>query len=131
IGQDIQYYKNLADTAENKSIRLAAIDSVLIRSYSTNLDDFIEYSIQYINLALAEDEVENAAKKAMNLQYPLTIYGNDPLNAITIINSVLARKYKITDSLLLGGLYLKRGSANAKIDLKNAVEDFNMALQNF
>src|SRR5690606_1385470 len=24
-----------------------------------------------------------------------------------------------------------RGSANAKIDLKNAVEDFNMALQNF
>src|SRR5690606_28400417 len=81
--------------------------------------------------ALKLDSIEAAAKKAMNLQYPLTHYGNDPLNAITIINSVLARKYKIKDSLLLGGLYLKRGSANTKVDLKKAIEDYNTALENF
>ncbi len=44
---------------------------------------------------------------------------------------MLARKYKIKDSLLLGGLYIKRGKANTKVDLKKAIEDYNLALQNF
>lgn len=110
---------------------MVVLDSLLKRTFSTNTEDFIKYSQQYINLALEHDSIEAAAKKAMNLQYPLTNYANDPLNAITIINSVLARKYKINDSLYLGGLYIKRGSANTKVDLKNAVEDYNTALQNF
>ena len=110
---------------------MVALDSLLKRTFSTNPDDFITYSIQYINLALNHDSIEAAAKKAMNLQFPLTNYANDPLNAITIINSVLARKYKIEDSLLLGGLYIKRGSANTKVDLKKAIEDYNTALVNF
>src|SRR5690606_7716435 len=107
------------------------MDSLLKRTFSTNTETFIKYSFQYIDLALKLDRIEAAAKKAMNLQYPLTHYGNDPLNAITIINSVLARKYKIKDSFLLGGLYLKRGSANTKVDLKKAIEDYNTALENF
>lgn len=110
---------------------MVALDSLLKRTFSTNTDDFIRYSTQYINLALKHDSIEAAAKKAMNLQFPLTNYANDPLNAITIINSVLARKYKIEDSLLLGGLYIKRGSANTKVDLKKAIEDYNTALINF
>ena len=110
---------------------MVALDSLLKRTFSTNTDDFIRYSTQYINLALKHDSIEAAAKKAMNLQFPLTNYANDPLNAITIINSVLARKYKIEDSLLLGGLYIKRGSANTKVDLKKAIEDYNTALVNF
>ncbi len=108
-----------------------ALDSLLKRTYSKNNDAFIKYSLQYIDIALERDSIEAAAKKAMNLQYPLTNYANDPLNSITIINSVLARKYKIKDSFLLGGLYFKRGSANAKVDLKSAIGDFDLALDNY
>lgn len=131
FGQDIPYYKNILNTTTSKSEKISALDSLLRRTYNTNPEAFITYSIEYIKLAQEMDSIEWAAKKAMNLQYPLTIYANDPLQAITIINSVLARKYRITDSLLLGGLYLKRGSANTKVDLKKAINDYNIALENF
>ena len=117
-GQNISHYEKIVNTTTNKQKKLTALDSLLKRTYSKDTDAFIKYSLQYIDLAQELDSIELAAKKAMNLQYPLTNYANDPLNAITVINSVLARKYKIKDSLLLGGLYMKRGSANTKVDLK-------------
>lgn len=129
--QDISHYEKIVNTTKDKSQKLTALDSLLKRTFSTNPESFIKYSFIYINLAQELDSVELAARKAMNLQYPLTNYGNDPLNSITIINSVLARKYKIKDSLLLGGLYIKRGKAHTKVDLKKAIEDYNLALQNF
>lgn len=130
-GQEIKYYEKIVNTTANKTEKLTALDSLLKRTFTTNPDLFIKYSMQYITLAQGMDSIESAAKKAMNLQFPLTNYANDPLNAITIINGVLARKYKIKDSLLLGGLYIKRGSANTKVDLKKAIEDYNLALENF
>lgn len=130
-GQNISHYEKIVNTTSNKQEKLTALDSLLKRTYSKDTDAFIKYSLQYIDLAQELDSIELAAKKAMNLQYPLTNYANDPLNAITVINSVLARKYKIEDSLLLGGLYMKRGSANTKVDLKRAIEDYNVALENF
>ncbi|WP_310991519.1 sensor histidine kinase [Aequorivita marina] len=131
ICQDVSHYKKIVKTTANKGAKLAALDSILIRTYKTDPDSFITYSFQYIALAQELDSTEAAAKKAMNLQYPLTNYKNDPLRAITVINSVLARKYKIKDSSLLGGLHIKRGSANKKVDLKIAIEDYNLALLNF
>ena len=130
-GQDIPHFEKDLTSTKNKTEKLAVLDSLLSRTYLNDSDAFIKYSIQYINLAQEIDSIEDAAKKAMNLQYPLTNYANDPLNAITIINTVLARKYKIKDSLLLGGLYIKRGNANAKVDLKKAIDDYDMALINF
>ncbi|MDN3723286.1 sensor histidine kinase [Aequorivita sp. SDUM287046] len=118
-------------SAKNETESLQALDSLLSLTFKTDTAAFIKYSMQYIALAQEMDSIEAAAKKAMNLQFPLTTYANDPLNAITIINSVLARKYKIKDSLLLGGLYIKRGKANTKVDFKKAIEDYNMALENF
>ncbi|MCZ4317902.1 sensor histidine kinase [Aequorivita viscosa] len=131
FAQDISHYEAIVNTTKNNTQKLTALDSILKRTFSTKPIAFISYSLQYIDLALAMDSIEYAAKKAMNLQYPLTNYANDPLQAITIINSVLARKYRIKDSLLLGGLYIKRGSANTKIDLNKAVADYNKALENF
>ncbi|MCG2417687.1 sensor histidine kinase [Aequorivita sp. F47161] len=131
FAQDISHYEAIVNTTKNNTQKLTALDSILKRTFSTKPNAFISYSLQYIDLALAMDSIEYAAKKAMNLQYPLTNYANDPLQAITIINSVLARKYRIKDSLLLGGLYIKRGSANTKIDLNKAVADYNKALENF
>lgn len=129
--QDISAYVKIVNTTKDDSQKLAALDSILIRTFSVNNDAFIKYSFQYIDLAQKMDNIEAAARKAMNLQTPLTNYANDPLNAVTIINSVLARKYKIKDSLLLGGLYIKRGKANSKVDLRKAIEDYNLALENF
>ncbi len=111
--------------------KLIILDSLLRQTYTTDPDAFIDYSFEYIELAQDLDSIESAAKKAMNLQHPLTTYANDPLRAITVINSVLARKYLIKDSLYLGGLYLKRGKANAKVNLQKAVDDYTIALENF
>ena len=130
-GQDIPHYEKKLASAQSSAEKMVALDSLLVRTFTKDNEAFIKYSIQYIEIAQKLDSIEAAARKAMNLQFPLTNYANDPLNAITIINSVLARKYKIRDSLLLGGLYIKRGKANMKVDLKSAIEDYNMALENF
>ena len=131
ISQDIQYYRSVADTSHNKLLKLVAIDSVLSKSFKKDNDAFIVFSIQYINLAKEIDSIDLAARKAMNLQYTLTAFKNDPRKAITIIDEVLAHKYKIKDSFLLGGLYLKRGGANYRIDQNKAIKDYSTAINNF
>jgi len=125
------YYRSIADTTHNKLLKLEALDSVISKSRNVDNDAFIVFSYQYINLAEELDSIEFAAKKAMNLQYVLTNYSNDPRKAITIIDEVLAYKYKIKDSFLLGGLYLKRGGAYFRIDILKAIEDYTLALNNF
>lgn len=129
--QDIQHYRSIADTTHNVDLKLEALDSVISKSRNIDPDSFIVFSIQYIDFAIENDKVENAAKKAMNLQYVLTDKKNDPRKAITIIDEVLANKYKIKDSFLLGGLYLKRGGANFRIDYTKAINDYTKALHNF
>lgn len=129
--QYIDYYKTVLDTTNNKALKLSTLDSLLARTYTTNKDAFIKYSFQYIDLAQQMDSMEAAAKKAIKLQGPLTNYGNDPYKSIAIIDRILVRKYKIRDSILLGGLYLKRGSANTKVDLKKAINDYTLAIENF
>lgn len=131
LSQDIQHYRSIADTTHNATLKLEALDSVISKSRNIDDDSFIVFSIQYINFAIKNDQVENAAKKAMNLQYVLTSKKNDPRKAITIIDEVLANKYKIKDSFLLGGLYLKRGGANFRINYTEAIKDYTKALENF
>jgi signal transduction histidine kinase len=127
----VEYYKKVADTAQNPSLKLTALDSVISKTFRKDDDTFVAYSIQYIDLAKEVDSFESAARKAMNLQFIITNRKNKPEQAVTIINEVLAHKYKIKDSFLLGGLYLKRGGANFRIDLKKAIEDYSLALENF
>ena len=129
--QDIVFYKNIIDTTTNSLLKLEAMDSVISKSVGNDNETFITFSQEYILLAKELDSIDKAAKKAMNLQKPLTEYKNDPTRAITIINSVLGEKYKMKDSFLLGGLYLKRGAANFEIDLKEAINDYTLAIQNF
>lgn len=131
VAQDVEYYKKLAAAAQNTEIQLLALDSVISKTFQEDDDTFVEYSIQYIDLAKSIDSIEKAARKAMNLQFTITSRKNRPEQAVSIINGVLAHKYKIKDSFLLGGLYLKRGRANFWIDLKKAIEDYTLALENF
>ncbi|WP_206074021.1 tetratricopeptide repeat-containing sensor histidine kinase [Marixanthomonas spongiae] len=130
-GQDISFYKNKARTASNIHEKLTAIDSVLSKSYGVDNETFITYSTQYIELAKKVDSIALAAKKAMNLQRVLSNYKNEPRKAVTVIDGVLAHKYKIKDSFLLGGLYLKRGKANLKLNVKDAIQDYETAIKNF
>lgn len=129
--QTTKELEKIIDSTKEKTHQLESLDSLLLQTFRTNPEAFISYSKQYIEIAEEMGRIEDAARKAMNLQHPLTNYGNDPLSAITIINGVLARKFKIRDSLLLGGLYLKRGRAHAKISLVDAIEDYTTALGNF
>ncbi len=129
--QDMQHYKSIVDTTHNTLLKLESLDSILSKSFRKDNDTFIVYSIQYINLAKEIDSIKLAAKKAMNLQHTLTSYKNDPNKAISIIDEVLAHKHKIKDSFLIGGLYLKRGGANFRINYTEAIKDYCNALNNF
>lgn len=129
--QDILHFKKILRSTEDNAKKLEVLDSLLIRTFNTNPQEFIDYSLQYIELAQSIDSIEDAARKAMNLQRPLSNYGSNPAEAVNVLNRVIARKYKIKDSLLLGGLYLKRGRAMAKINLAKAIEDYTSALENF
>lgn len=129
--QDLQYYKNTADTTTNDLLKLESIDSILSKSFRTDINTFINYSFKYIALAKKLDSFNLAAKKAISLQRPLTRVNNDPGKAITTISSILAHKYKIKDRTILGKLYLKRGDANLRLNLKAAVEDYTLALSHF
>jgi len=131
ISQDIEHYRFISDTTHNSLLKLEALDSVISKSRKKDDDTFIVFSIQYIQLAKKLDSIDLAAKKAMNLQYILTNNKNDPRKAVTIIDEVLAHKYKIKDSFLLGGLYLKRGGANFNLNQEKAITDYTKALNNF
>lgn len=131
VGQDLDYYLDLAEKAKNPTEKLTAIDSVLRKSFRKNDSIFIAKSFEFIEIAKEIDSIDQAAKKAMNLQSILTFSENDPKLAIRVIDGVLAHKYKINDSFLRGGLYLKRGRANERLNPAEAIEDFNTAIENF
>ncbi len=131
-GQDktIEYYKEESQLSKPPSTRLNALDTLMARTLHRDNDAFITYSKEFIALALEIDSVDAAAKIAMRLQHILTTYGNDPLQSITLLNNVIARKYKLKDSVLLGRLYVQRGRAKTRINIKAAVIDYNIALEN-
>ena len=129
-GQDINYYRIMADTTHDSLKKLVAIDSVLSKSFASNPDTFITYSLEYIALAKNIDSIAWAAKKAMNLQGPLLRKG-EARKSITVLDGVLARKNKIKDSFLLGGLYLKKGGGYFVIDTQKAIENYTLAIENF
>ncbi len=129
--QDIQYYIDLVETTSSRQERLVAMDSVVSKARETNLNTFVGYSLKYIELAKELDSIEAAARKMIDVHYSLSTVKNEPRQALTIIDGILARKYKINNSYLLGGLYLKRGESNKKLNLTDAIEDYKMAIASF
>ncbi len=129
--QDITFYKKLAQTASTDGERLVAMDSVVSKASKLDLDSFVKYSLEYIEFAKELDSINAAARKMIRVHHSLSVLKNDPRKALTIIDGILARKYKITSSYLLGGLYLKRGMSNNKLNLNDAIEDYKLAIANF
>lgn len=129
--QDVTYFKNIVENTQSPQEKLIALDSIISKSRRKNIDDFIAYSLQYIDLAKELDSVEAAAKKMINVSYSLTSIKNQPRKVLTLVDGILARKYMIKDSFLIGSLYLKRGGANSRLNLQQSVIDFENAIKNY
>jgi signal transduction histidine kinase len=82
-------------------------------------------------LAKELDSIEAAARKMINVSYSLTSIKNQPRQVLTLLDGILARKYAINDSFLLGTLYLKRGGANTRLDSQQAIVDFENAIKSY
>lgn len=129
---DISHYKSILNSSSDNQDKLVAIDSIIkIALREKNYDAFIDYTKSYVELAQLEGKYHEAARKAMNTTYPLTVFTKRPQDALNIINEALTFSHKITDSFYLGGLYLKRGGAYSEIDLDLAVKDYTLAIKNF
>ncbi len=131
VSQSIKHYRSILDTTQNISLKLIALDSIIAKSRLIDVETFIAFSEQYIEISIESNRIESAAKKAMNLQYVLTDKKNNPSKAIAIIDQVLAHKTNLKDSFLLGGLHLKRGGANYRINFEEAIKDYTNALKSF
>ncbi|NND88319.1 MAG: sensor histidine kinase [Flavobacteriaceae bacterium] len=131
LAQELNDYLLQLQTTLSDNERLVVLDSILSKSRQSDPELFVEHSLEYITLAKEVGDYEAAAKKAMNLQSPLTFVLKNPHKAVSTITGVLSHKYKIKDSFLLGGLYLKRGGAHFQINLNKAIEDYGLALKNF
>lgn len=128
--QGISDYKQIIETSSDQHQKLAALDSLLGFVWKErNFEDFISYSIDYIKLAEQLEEYEQMAKKAMNVSHPLSTIKNEPAKAVELIDKVLKYESKITESFLIGGLYLKRGGAYFRINTQKAIDDYTKALE--
>ncbi|PQB05205.1 ATP-binding protein [Aureitalea marina] len=131
IGQDLEDYRKIYQQETDPQARLVALDSMISKSRRINRDSFAAYSLEYIDLAISLDSVELAGKKLINAAYTLTSIQNEPRKVVTLVDKLLARKYRIDDSFILGGLYLKRGAANFRLDLEQSVKDYQEAIDNY
>ncbi|MCH9659883.1 MAG: hypothetical protein K0U54_03130, partial [Bacteroidetes bacterium] len=131
FAQDVSFYKAQLETETDGLKKLVILDSIISKTRRKNTDDFVTYSLAYIELAKKLDSTEAAAKKLVNVSYSLTTIKNKPRETITLVDAILARKYQVKDSFLLGSLYLKRGGANSKLDLEQSIIDYQNAVKNY
>ncbi|MBX2826969.1 MAG: hypothetical protein KTR22_02335 [Flavobacteriaceae bacterium] len=129
--QDIEAYKQRIANSSDPQEKLIAMDSVIKWTRRTDVDTFAQYSLAYIELAKEMDSIEAAARKLINVSYTLTNIKNEPHKILTLIDGILARKYKIKDSYILGSLHLKRGAANYRLDLEQSIVDYQNAIENY
>lgn len=129
---DRVFYEKVLDTATTVTAKQAALDSLLVYSWKErDFDSFTLHTETFMELAKLKQDYEQMAKKAMNAQFPLTNFKNNPEKAIAIIENVIPFENELEDSFLKGGLYLKRGAAYLKLDLQKAASDFTMAIERF
>ncbi|MBA3987175.1 MAG: hypothetical protein H0X63_11525, partial [Flavobacteriales bacterium] len=130
--KEATYYLQKLESTSDSSIKLKALDSLIsISERNENFDDFIRFSEEYITLAKSLKKYNAAAKKIINVSYPLHTLKNKPLKAISIIDDILPYYNQLTDCFLKGSLYLKRGGAYFDLDLKKAIADYTSAIEIF
>lgn len=119
-------------TSETIENRLYKLDSLITDALDKKeFDQFIDYTDQYVEVALANKKYSEAAQKAMSLSYPVSVFPSKQPLVIEIIDKVIAHMDQIEDSYYRGGLYLKRGGANYLISLEDAIKDYSQAIENY
>jgi len=132
VAQDrLAHFETVVNTSEDPVERLHALDSLIGLTRNQDADQFTYYSLEYIELAKQLDSIEAAARKVIHVAHTFTKIKNQPETTLKLTNSLLARKYQIKDSFLLGSLYLKRGGAQFDFDLNKAVADYKLAVENY
>jgi signal transduction histidine kinase len=125
-------FQELIENTTDPEIKLTTLDSLISISWEENdLEAYVIYIENYITLAKFLKKYNEVAKKAMAVSYPLSTFLNDPQKAISIIDDALLYEANLTNSYLLGGLYLKRGGAYFNSNLNLALADYTTALKNF
>lgn len=119
----------VADTATDPLVKLVAMDSVTSLTYRKDNETFAAYCLEYIDLAKELDSIEAAARKAISLGHTMSVVKNEPATTLEVIDGILIHKYKITDPSILARLYIKRGGANYRLDLNEAVNDYQKAIE--
>lgn len=132
VAQDFSEFKNTYQNSNDTQEKLRALDSLIVNYRKTEeVDSFAHYSLAYIELAKEVDSIEWAGRKLINIAYTLTSLKNEPRKVVTYVDALLARKYQIKDSYVLGSLHLKRGGANYRLDLNEAINDYANAIENY
>jgi len=131
MGQSLEYYKQVLETTQDKEVQLVVLDSLISLSLNTDPKCLETYGRQYIETAQDIGRPDLAAQKALQLFPLLSEISGEPINSIWMVNTVLTQKEKITDSFLLGSLYLNRGKAFASNNSNRAVNEYSFALRSF
>ncbi|WP_435414646.1 tetratricopeptide repeat-containing sensor histidine kinase [Polaribacter aestuariivivens] len=127
------YYLKIIDTTQNKELKLAALDSLIYDTRNQkNLENFASRTEQYVDLAIELEKYENAAEFAIRGFNKINSALNQRERALALIEKVENHKSKISDSYLIGGIYLKKGGAysSTKNYLK-AIENFTLAINSY
>ena len=127
------YFLTVIDTTNNKQLKLAALDSVIhdVRNQK-DLENFADRTEQYVDLAIELAEYEKAIKFAVRGFHNINIRLDQRERALLLLSKAEKYKDKITDSYLLGSIYLKKGGAyfNGK-DFDKAIENYSKAIESY
>lgn len=129
---DIAYYKSVLDAASTHETKLAALDSLTLRTIDKDDNAFANYTEQYVDLALQEKQYEGALLKVVKAGFTICSKLQQPNRFLKLVEKVEPFKDQTTNSYARGGIYLKKGAAyfNGK-DYETALENYSMAIDYF
>ncbi|MDG3583108.1 tetratricopeptide repeat-containing sensor histidine kinase [Galbibacter pacificus] len=130
--ENIAGFLKIADTTKSNSIKLQYLDSVVSKiDRDTYPDKFVEYSKEYIALAEEMKAYTELIDKSVQVFYYVNNIQNNKNQALAIINKAQEYEGQITDSSLIGSIYLKKGGAYYDVDFKRAKENYTTAISKF
>ena len=124
-------FKSIVDTTTNQQIKLQYLDSILKNTSDEDAENYVPFSIQFIDLAEQIGEYEKMAKKTINIFYPLNTIQGKKEYALKLIENVQKYEEKIKDSSILGSIYLKKGGAFYDLDYDKAIKNYEIAITKF
>ncbi len=124
------YYQKIIDTTKNKQLKLAALDSLTYNFRNQkDLNKFADRLEQYVDLAIELGEYKNAIEFSIRGFYNINNKLNQKDRALKLIEKVEKYKDSISDSYLLGGIYLKKAAVfSSTKNHKKAVQYYTKAI---